>query len=92
MTDAKEALKNEAQDAEPTFEFRGKKYVVPPNMNEADGDVLEFYEADKPIHALKALLGDAQFAAYKAKEKPKVKDHIEFLDAAFSAMGTSSGE
>lgn len=85
-------LKNEAQDANVEFEFRGKKYVLPPNLNEADGDVLEHYENDKPISALKALLGEDQFAAYKAAEKPKVKDHIEFIGEAFKALGTTSGE
>lgn len=89
---AQEALKNEAQEAVVTFTFRGKEYTLPPNLNEADGDVLEHYENDKPISALKALLGDEQFAAYKAAERPKVKDHIEFIGKAFEALGTTSGE
>lgn len=89
---AQEAIKNEAQDAVVEFEFRGRKYVLPPNLNEADGDVLEHYENDKPISALRALLGEEQFAAYKLAEKPKVKDHIEFIGEAFKALGTTSGE
>lgn len=89
---AQEAVKNEAQDANVVFEFRGRKYTLPPNLNEADGDVLEHYENDKPISALKSLLGEEQFAAYKAAEKPKVKDHIEFIGEAFAALGTNAGE
>lgn len=89
---AQEAVKNEAQDAVVIFEFRGKEYTLPPNLNEADGDVLEHYENDKPISALKALLGEEQFAAYKAAHKPKVKDHIEFIGEAFKALGTTAGE
>lgn len=85
-------LKNEAQEATITFTFRGKEYTLPPNLNEADGDVLEHYENDKPISALRALLGEEQFAAYKAAEKPKVKDHIDFIGEAFKALGTNSGE
>lgn len=88
----KDALKSEAQEANITFTFRGKDYTLPPNLNEADGDVLEHYENDKPIAALKALLGEDQFAAYKVAEKPRVKDHIEFIAEAFKALGTSSGE
>ncbi|OKI54506.1 hypothetical protein A6A27_31775 [Micromonospora sp. CB01531] len=85
-------MKNEAQDAVVVFEFRGRKYKLPANLNEADGDVLEHYENDKPISALKALLGEDQFAEYKASVKPKVKDHIEFIGEAFKALGTTSGE
>ena len=89
---AQEAIKNEAQDAAVVFEFRGREYTLPADLNEADGDVLEHYENDKPISALRALLGEDQFAAYKAAVKPKVKDHIEFIGKAFEALGTSSGE
>jgi len=87
-----EAIKTEAQAAEVTFEFRGETFTLPPSLNEADGDVLEFYEDDKPISALKALLGADQFARYKRVLRPKVKDHVEFIEAAFAALGTSSGE
>lgn len=89
---AQEAVKNEAQEAVVVFSFRGKEYTLPPNLNEADGDVLEHYENDKPISALRALLGEEQFAAYKADQRPKVKDHIEFIGEAFKALGTTSGE
>lgn len=89
---AQEAIKNEAQDAVVTFTFRGVEYTLPPNLNEADGDVLEHYENDKPIHALKALLGEDQFTKYKLAVKPKVKDHMEFISEAFKALGTDSGE
>lgn len=85
-------LKNEAQDATVVFKFRGREYTLPANLNEADGDVLEHVENDKPISALKALLGEEQFTAYKAAVKPKVKDHIEFMGEAFKALGTTSGE
>ena len=86
------AIKNEAQDATITVEFRGHSYTLPANLNEADGDVLECYENDKPISALKALLGDQQFASYKDREKPRVKDHLEFMEVCFKSLGTSSGE
>lgn len=89
---AQKAIKNEAQDAVVVFEFRGKEYTLPANLNEADGDVLEYYETDKPISALKALLGEEQFVAYKAAVRPRVKDHIEFIGEAFKALGTTSGE
>lgn len=88
----KDDLKNEAQEAPITLTFRGREYHLPPNLNEADGDVLEHYENDKPILALKALLGEDQFAEYKAAVKPRVKDHVEFIGVAFEALGTSSGE
>lgn len=89
---AQEVLKSEAQDGVITFSFRGRDYTLPANLNEADGDVLEHYENDKPISALKALLGEDQFAAYKAAVKPKVKDHIDFIGEAFKALGSDSGE
>lgn len=88
----KEALQNEAQASVVTFTFRGVEYTLPADLNEADGDVIEHYENDKPISALKALLGEEQWLKYKATVKPKVKDHLEFLGDAFAALGTSSGE
>ncbi|MFC6021510.1 hypothetical protein ACFP2T_35745 [Plantactinospora solaniradicis] len=86
------AIKDEAQDATVAVEFRGHTYTLPANLNEADGDVLECYEDDKPISALKALLGEAQFSEYKTREKPRVKDHLEFMEVCFKSLGTSTGE
>lgn len=77
--------------AKNVVEFKGEKYELPDDFNDANGDVLWLLEKEKPTLALEALLGDEQFAKYRAG-KPKVKDLNDFLEKCFEVMGSDTGK
>jgi hypothetical protein len=81
----------EAQEAVVTVEFNGETFKLPLGLNEADADVLIYIEEEKPSLALKALLGEDQFAKYRAT-RPTVKQHGDFIGKCFEALGTDSGK
>lgn len=67
------------------FHYEGEDYTVSPSA-EWDLDVLEAFENGKLVTFLRGVLGDKQFAAYRAKH-PKVGDLEPFVVAIQKALG-----
>lgn len=74
------------------IEYAGKTYKFPASMDDADGDVLDAIDDQKFSHALKGLLGDDGWTAFKAA-KPKVRDYEGLFSAYAKKIGlVSAGE
>lgn len=80
--------KNDATGKPHVFEFNGDSYEVPP-AEEWDLDVLEAIDENRLTAALRALLGDEQYATFRAKNK-KVKDLGKFFEAAGKKVGAGN--
>lgn len=83
----------EAQKAAATgglipVEFDGDTYLVAPS-EEWDISVLELVEESKVAGALKLLLGDKQWAAFRAGHG-KVRDLTAMYEVLGSAVGTGN--
>jgi hypothetical protein len=76
--------KNDATGEAMPVEYNGETFMVPP-AEEWDIDVLEAIDEQRITHALKALLGDEQYAAFRKTNK-KVKALGEFMDSAAKAV------
>lgn len=85
---SKAALKAEALETEISFEYRDHTFTIDRNLSV---DALEALEDGKIIRALREILGQDQFAAFKA-DKPRSEDLTELMEAATTALGTSLGE
>ena len=79
------------EDYSVTVTFKNETFTLPSEMDDADADVLIYIEEERPSLALRALLGDEQFAKYRAL-KPKVKDHGDFIEKCFEALGSDTGK
>lgn len=79
------AIKAEAQSTYTEVEYDGETYSVPPTM-EWDLDVLEALEDGQIVKAVRALLGEEQYAKFKST-KPTVAD----LNALFEEIGKAAG-
>lgn len=87
MTSAAPA-KAEATDASITFDFDGETYTVDPARTK-DLDTLEAFEDGRIITAIKALIGDKQYRAFRAKPERDADDLGRFVDALQAALGIS---
>jgi len=67
------------------FHARGIDFALTPSA-EWDFEALEAYEAGKIALFLRLILGDKQYAAFKAT-KPKVGDVNEFVEDLQKALG-----
>jgi hypothetical protein len=81
---AKDTKKNDALGTSTDVEFNGESYTVPP-ADDWDIDVLEAIDDQRITHALKALLGDDQYAKFR-KSNRKVTALGEFMTAAQEAV------
>ncbi|MFE9335274.1 hypothetical protein [Streptomyces sp. NPDC007063] len=83
--------KNDATSTDVAVEYSGATYHVPP-ADDWDIDVLEAIDDQRITHAVRALLGDAQYAEFR-KGHRKVKAMAEFFEAAGKAVnaGNSPG-
>lgn len=88
---AAKALKAEATETEIKVEFRGDEYVLPKNVEEWPLDVMEAMEDEKPVSALRSLLGPAQWAKVKSHGL-KMADLEEVTDTFLNAVGLTSGK
>jgi hypothetical protein len=77
--------KAEATTGVVSFEFDGDAYEVPTSDN-WDLDVLEAYEDGKIVATVKALVGPAGWATFRAKPR-KVSDLDTFFNAIQEALG-----
>ena len=80
--------KNDATNTPHAFEFNGDNYEVP-TAEDWDLDVLEAIDENKLTHAMRALLGDEQYAMFR-KTNRKVKDLRDFFDAAGKKVGAGN--
>lgn len=89
---AKKALVAEATESveDVVFEFDGETYTVPRNAID-DVEVIEAYEDQHVTIAARALLGPAQWAAFKSKKR-KMAELYALLKELFAAIGISVGE
>lgn len=71
-----------------TFEFEDESYTIPA-ANEWDLDVLEAFEAGQIVKTTKTLLGDEQYAKFKAPGRT-VGDLGRFFEALQGAAGVPS--
>lgn len=89
----KPAAQIEAEAAtEVTIEWRGQSFTIPATLDDCDVDTLEAFENGKAIGAIKGLLGDKAYSAFKRKHKPNVRDLKEFMAVVAEAMGMEPGE
>ncbi|MFI7009968.1 hypothetical protein [Streptomyces sp. NPDC050145] len=80
--------KNDATGKPTTIEFNGDTYEVPP-ADEWDIDIVEAIDEQRITHALRALLGDEQWAKFR-KTNRKVPALGEFLTAAGKAVNAGN--
>lgn len=85
MTARKSPTAAEALGDKIPFSARGVDFALTPS-SEWDFEALEAYEEGKIALFLRLILGDAQYAAFKAT-KPKVADVNEFVEALQKALG-----
>ena len=70
------------------FEYNGETYSIPP-AEEWDIDVLEAIDDNKLTYALKALVGEEQYARFR-KTNRTVKALGEFMSAATKGAGAGN--
>lgn len=86
----KSAAQLEAEGVESVeVEYAGKTYTFPASLEDADGDVLDAIDNEKLSHALRGLLDDQQWNAFKAT-RPKVRDYNALFDAYAKVIGLGS--
>lgn len=69
-------------------EFNGETYVVP-TADDWDIGVLEAIDEQRMTHALKALIGEEQYARFR-KSNRKVRDLGNFMNAAAKVVGAGN--
>lgn len=79
------SAKSEALDEKIEFEFDGDTYEVPP-AKEWDLEVLESYEDGMIATCVRALLGEEQYAIFKAKKR-SVGDLNDLFEEVQKALG-----
>lgn len=67
-------------------EYRDGFYVFPASLDDADGDVIDAVDDQKLSHALRGLMSDDDWNAFKAT-KPKVRDYNGLFEAYAQAIG-----
>lgn len=82
------AKKNDALGHVHVVEFKGDTYAVPP-ADDWDIDVLEAIDESRMTAALRSLLGDEQYAKFRASNK-KVRDLGAFFEAAGKTVGAGN--
>lgn len=82
------AKKNDALGVSHTVEFNGDTYEVLP-AEDWDLEVLEAIDESRMTVALRALLGDEQYAKFRATNR-KVRDLGEFFTAAGKKVGAGN--
>lgn len=80
--------KNDATGDSHKITFRSQTFDVPP-AEDWDLDVLEAIDESRMTSALRALLGEAQYEKFRAKNK-KVRDLREFFEVAGKAVGAGN--
>lgn len=91
MATTKKVLVNEADDTKDlVFDYDGETYVAPA-LKLWPVEVLEAQEAGRNATAVKELVGDKQYAKFKAKPRT-VTDLGDFLTAMIESTGVSPGE
>ena len=80
-----DAAESEAKDERTYFSHAGVDYIVPPPLKFP----LELLETDDEIEAVKLILGDEQWATYRAT-KPTIGDFYELAQAMADARGEDS--
>lgn len=69
--------------------YADQSYTFPASLEDADGDVLDAIDNQKLSHALKGLLDEKQWAAFKAT-KPKVRDYAGLFEEYAKVIGLGS--
>lgn len=81
---------NEATGVETVdVEWRGHNLTLPASLDDADISVMEAFEDGKGVRALRALLGDRQWAALTAAGM-KGRDFKELTPVVAKALGFGS--
>lgn len=76
-----------------TIEWRGHQFTIPASIEDASVDTLEAFENGKAVAAVRGILGPEQFASFKAKHSPTVRDLQSLMEPIAKAMGLDgSGE
>ncbi len=73
-------------DATMSIEYEGDTYTVPATVDDWDIEALEAAERGQPAALLNAVLGPAQYAAFK-RAHPKVRDLRLMSDRVAGASG-----
>lgn len=86
------ALKTEvaAEELSVTFRYDGTEYTVP-SPKVWPLEVMEAQEESRTVGALRALLGEVQWAEFR-KEPRTVQDLGDILEACFDAVNLNQGK
>lgn len=87
MSKAKAAAIAEATGEGIAVEYDGTVYTVPAPID-WDIDVLDELDAGRFTKALRLVLGDEQYAAFKAAKPRKLADAVNLFQAISEACGT----
>jgi len=91
MATKTDPLKDEAAEStELKFTYDGYDYTVDKEMI-TDLDVLELFEDDKLIKAIKMILGAKQWAQFRSKRRGS-KDLNDLAKLLFAEIGVDPGE
>lgn len=80
--------KNDATHTPFKVEFGGETYLVPP-ADDWDLEVIEAIDDQRLSHAMKALLGEEQYATFR-KSNRKVSSLGAFFEVAGKAVGAGN--
>ncbi len=67
--------------------WRGQKFTLPATIEDCPIEVVEAMEAGHGLGIVRGILGESQYAAFKRKHKPTVRDLNEFSEIVMAALG-----
>ncbi len=78
-----------SSDTEVKVQYGGNTYLFPASLGASSGDVIDAIDDGKISHALKSLVGDAQWATFKTTN-PTFDQYGEFLTAYLEEIGLAT--
>jgi hypothetical protein len=70
-----------------TVTWRDREFTIPASLDDASVDTIEAFEDRKGIAAVRGILGEKQWAAFKAEYKPTLRDLNSLMEPIAEAMG-----
>lgn len=67
--------------------WREQAFTIPATIDDCPIEVIEAMEAGKGLAIVRGILGESQYAAFKAKHKPTVRDLNSLSEVIMAALG-----
>jgi len=84
----KPAAQTEAErDKTVTLTWREQAFTLPATIEDCPIEVIEAMEAGKGLGIVRGILGESQYAAFKTKHRPTVRDLNAFSEVIMAALG-----